>query len=140
MRQKQGRPSISYSSFEHMRLRFPEYFSPMRNWMDDADAQVASALFNAAIGMRVEEEKAVVVSDGRDVGSHVETVTLKKQLPPNVQAAQFWLQNRQPDKWSKKVELAFQAFSSMSDEELMELVKKQIEKTETKGQTDEKEE
>jgi hypothetical protein len=94
--------------------------------MSYADDQVEAALFQAAVGQTLYEERAVVVSDGKDVGSHIEIKRLRKQLPANTNAATFWLENRRPDKWRKKVDQLREAFASMSDEDLLALVEEEL--------------
>lgn len=63
----------------------------------DVDGKVARTLFERAMGYEVEEEKAIKIKD--EQGEHVEVVTLKRRVEPNVTAQIFWLKNRQPALW-----------------------------------------
>ena len=60
----------------------------------EADARVADALFNRALGFTTKETK--ISSD--------EVVNTTKQHPPDPTSCIFWLKNRQRDKWRDKPE------------------------------------
>jgi hypothetical protein len=72
---------------------------------------VEKSLMKLAIGFHSNTQKALVVSDGKDLGAHVEKVTVKEYNPPQIQAVKYFLNNRKPEKdfpgegWSEKQSL-----------------------------------
>jgi hypothetical protein len=83
----------------------PEFFQSLKAHKELADAEVIESIFNRAKGMSITEQKAITVSDGKDLGAHVEIVEIERELPPDVNAGMFWLKNRQPDKFRDKVDI-----------------------------------
>lgn len=75
------------------RDRYPEFRIACKRGKHEADGQVAAALFKRAVGYSVETQKAVVV-DGKPG-----VITVVEHVHPDVQAARFWLTNRQPQIW-----------------------------------------
>lgn len=71
----------------------------------DADANIASRLYQRAMGYEHDSEEIKVISVGKE-GSEVERVPIRKIYPPDTVAAIFWLKNRQPDKWREKQTVA----------------------------------
>lgn len=61
-----------------------------------ADAQVAKAMHKRATGYMREKAKIIAKNDGTIV-----LVPYKEEEPANVQAAMFWLTNRDPANWRK---------------------------------------
>lgn len=57
------------------------------------DNVVVEALFKSALGLHVVKEYQVI--DG-------ETITIKRRIPPSVEAQIFWLSTRAPDAWQGK--------------------------------------
>lgn len=68
------------------------FFDSLTRGKSQADAEVANALYNRAIGLVVKED--AVTRDGN-------VVSLNKELPPDASAAKHWLSNRQPKHWRK---------------------------------------
>jgi len=72
---------------------------------------VEKALLKTAMGFDAYTTKALAVSDGKDMGAHVEKVRVKEYYPPNVAAIKFFLNNRKPmkdypaDGWGEKQEI-----------------------------------
>lgn len=63
-----------------------------------ADANVASRLYERAMGFEHDSEEIKVV-DGE-----IERVPVRKIYPPDSTAAIFWLKNRQKEKWRDKTD------------------------------------
>ncbi len=66
------------------------------------DFNVENALLKAALGYKTKEIKVTVgklVKNGVEVEMLKETTT--KEVPPNVNAAMFWLNNRKFDEWKR---------------------------------------
>lgn len=64
-----------------------------------ADARVAQALYNRAIGYEAKEKRIEVGTEG------LKQVDITKHIAPDVAAARFWLTNRQPELWREKKEV-----------------------------------
>ena len=97
------------------------------------DSQVVAALHKNAIGVTTKNLKAVVVSDGKDCGSHVEMHIEEIEHPPNPTSMIFWLKNRQPEQWRDKTEIESsnnirleRKFADYSDEEMKEALRKAL--------------
>jgi hypothetical protein len=67
-----------------------------------ADSKVAKGLYERATGCIVVKEQIVKLRRGDD--EILEIVEIKIELPPDVAAGKFWLNNRQPLKWKDKRE------------------------------------
>lgn len=76
----------------------PEFAQALQRGKEQADANVAHALYRRAIGYYHDDVDIKVVS-----GEIVQT-TIVKHYPPETVAAIFWLKNRQREKWRDKVE------------------------------------
>lgn len=63
-----------------------------------ADARVTQSLFKRALGYNIREEKAFSYM------GDVEVVKVLKHIPSDVNAAKFWLKNRQREKWREAPE------------------------------------
>jgi len=80
-----------------------------------ANQEVAASLYRMAIGYTYQEEKSVWVNDPRGQ-KRLESVSLTKYVPPQPQAAMFWLRNRMPELWSERKVLASLDNSELLDE------------------------
>jgi hypothetical protein len=138
LREENGQDTISYQSFLKLRERFPEYFGPIKTWMEEADKDVRAALYASARGAEVWEEKALVVSELCGDGyssARVEIVKVKKKVPPNASSIQFWLANRLPEEFKRRVEDLgddLKKLRKMSDAELGAIMKQLIENPDAK--------
>lgn len=69
---------------------------------------VENALLKKATGFHQYNQKALVVSDGKDMGAHVEKVKVQEYFPPDTNAIKYFLNNRKSlekdpeDGWSEK--------------------------------------
>jgi hypothetical protein len=86
---------IAESTFNKWKHDYSKFSESINKGKVEADAEVAKALRDRALGYKVVEDK---IFDG-------EIVTLVKQFPPDTQAASLWLRNRQPSKWRDKQEV-----------------------------------
>jgi hypothetical protein len=78
----------------------PEFLRSRARAREDADGKVARAQYHAAIGYRHED---VHISSYE---GEITVTPVMKYYPPNVQAGQWWLKNRHPDKWKDKFDIA----------------------------------
>lgn len=95
---------VSENVFSRWKREFPEFKDALKRGKTRADLDVANSLRDCAVGVEWEEEVAVKVKRGNE--EHVEIVIVKKRLPPNPTACMKWLNNRHPDKWRDKSDVA----------------------------------
>lgn len=77
--------------------RFPELDEAVKEGQRKADKEVVNAVFRAAVGFTVSDEK-VEVQEG-PTGRTVKKSSVKRTFAPNMTAAIFWLKNRDPEGW-----------------------------------------
>jgi hypothetical protein len=76
----------------------PDFRAAVRVGGEVADQRVTMALYRRATGYEIEEPDQYVKKDGTVV-----TVVRRRHVPADPSAAQYWLENRAPDKWQRKV-------------------------------------
>lgn len=82
--------------------KHPEFFETIKKAKNEADAKVERSLFELACGFDYTAQKPMTLSDGKDLGSHIELVDYREHVIQNPTAIIFWLKNRQPEKWRDK--------------------------------------
>jgi hypothetical protein len=98
--------SISHQTVENWKKTYPEFFLALMRGKQEADLNVAGALYNNATGYDYYEERAVKLREtsyvnGKvsSVREHVDVVRIKRHQPADTTAQIFWLKNRRPDLW-----------------------------------------
>ena len=94
---------VHLDTIQNWKKKDPKFFESIKDWKLQADGKVVRSLYQSAIGFTSKNKKAVVVSDGKDVGSHVEMVEEEIQHAPNSTSMIFWLKNRLPKEWRDKI-------------------------------------
>lgn len=89
--------------------KHPEFDAALRVGKDAADDRVERALYERAVGYSFDSEK---VMQNNGVPIRVDTVT---HLPPDVQAAMYWLNNRRGFAWKQKVEHSHDVVGNLAD-------------------------
>jgi hypothetical protein len=84
---------VKEPTFQVWRSKFPSFKAAWEAGGDLADSDVAFGLYKAAIGYEHPETKVFHT----DTGFHTHTVL--KHYPPNANAAQYWLNNRNAWRW-----------------------------------------
>jgi len=94
--------NISKQTFYNWKKEFftEEVIDSMKDWKKEADSRVTSALFRNAVGRTESVSKDILDDDGNVIGTEITVVEIKG----DVRAQQYWLNNRQRDKWSDKPE------------------------------------
>ena len=115
--------NVNVATLNRWKKQFPEFRESLKKGKAVADANVASKLYNRAIGYDCKATK-IVTYEGK-VTDQVEYV---EHYPPDTTAASLWVRNRQPGKWRDKKEVESQVklgdeLESMSDEELAAIVR-----------------
>lgn len=84
---------VGIVTFNTWKKQFPEFFEALKEAKELADAKVAKRLYQRAVGYEHDD------TDIRVVNNEIVETPIRKIYPPEVKAAMFWLQNRQPSKW-----------------------------------------
>lgn len=103
---------ISERTLNYWKKNYPLFLQSLKKGKDDADGEVAKALFNRATGATIKIEQAIKVKEVfyNDKGKKykekekVEVVELTQEVPPDTTAIIYWLKNRQSSKWRDKIE------------------------------------
>lgn len=120
--------SVSEQTLNKWKKDYPEFLESLKKGKNIADANVASKLYNRAIGYDFEEKHFEIKQVGKEKPSQfVESKRIKKHIPADTTAAIFWLKNRQPDKWRDKKEVNANVnlsdeLESMTDEQLQKII------------------
>lgn len=85
---------VAESTVNKWKLEYPEFSESIKRGKLEADANVASSLYNRAIGFTKKDCEEVFMYKGVVVRAKV-----KKYFPPDVTAQVFHLKNRQPKTW-----------------------------------------
>lgn len=87
---------VSEATINNWKLEHLEFLESIKKGKAVADGDVASTLFNRAIGYTAKEKREEKTADG------FKEVDAEKHVPGDVTAMIFWLKNRQKDKWREK--------------------------------------
>ncbi len=87
---------VTTTTLDNWKKAHPEFFGALKAGKLVADAEVATKLYNRAMGYSHPETK--VFNDQGKILTH----DIEKHLPPDTTAAIFWLKNRQPAMWRDK--------------------------------------
>jgi hypothetical protein len=98
---------VSINTIDNWKKRNPDFFLALLKGKQEADANVAEALYGNAIGSEYYEEHAVKLKrkifddTGKVIRTeeHVQVIPLKKHSKPDTTAQIFHLKNRRPDLW-----------------------------------------
>ena len=114
--------SVSEQTLKKKKKDYPEFLESLKKGKNIADANVASRLYNRAIGYSCKATK-FATSEGKitDSKEYIE------HYPPDTTAAIFWLKNRQPEKWRDKKEVDANVnlgdeLEGLSDEQLQAII------------------
>jgi hypothetical protein len=77
--------------------KFPEFAKAFSEGKEVVNKQVEKKLLEKALGYeQTNREKLFVVSDGSQIGAHVERVKVTEYYEPDLGAIKYWLNNRKP--------------------------------------------
>ena len=93
---------VSEVTLNAWKKEHPEFLMSLKEGKEYADANVASRLYQRAMGYEHDDIELKVVSLGNNMGSEVQAVPVHKYYPPDTTAAIFWLKNRKPAEWRDK--------------------------------------
>ena len=114
--------SVTERTLNQWKKDYQEFLQSLKKGKNIADANVASRLYNRAIGYDCKATK-FATSEGKitDSKEYIE------HYPPDTTAAIFWLKNRQPEKWRDKKEVDANVnlgdeLEGLSDEQLQAII------------------
>lgn len=98
--------NVPYSTFQKYIELHPELELALDKGREAAELHVENALLKSALGftsLEITKERKVVGEDedGKPIYKMVPTKKVYKQVPPNVQAIQYWLENRCGNRWAR---------------------------------------
>ena len=114
--------SVSEQTLNKWKKDYPEFLESLKKVKNIADANVASRIYNRAIGYNCKATKFatsnVKITDSKEFIEH---------YPPDTTAAIFWLKKRQPEKWRDKKEVDANVnlgdeLESLTDEQLQAII------------------
>jgi hypothetical protein len=118
---------VSTTTLNNWMKKYPDFHDAIKNGTTLADANVAAALYNRAIGTKIHQEKVVI--NPTDGSIHRAIVT--ESIPADVKAATFWLTNRQRKIWSNTDRLEHSGLNSAPI--IIEFAKKPVNKEESEA-------
>lgn len=89
--------------------RYPEFDEALKVGKDAADDRVERALYQRAVGYSFDSVK-VMQNNGIPVMAE-----FVEHLPPDIQAAMYWLNNRRGYKWKQKAEVTHGVTDNLAD-------------------------
>lgn len=87
--------NVTPETIERWRQHHPEFNSSIEEVRKLQNAAVEKALFERAIGYKHQQEKVVT---SKLTGEPI-VASYNESFPPDINAAQFWLKNRDPENW-----------------------------------------
>lgn len=94
----------------------PEFLESIKHGKTLADANVALALYERATGYS-HPDVQVSVWQGEAI-----VTPITKHYPPDVGAAKYWLNNRQPERWRNQVEIEVSRPSTVASVEVLDAI------------------
>lgn len=102
---------VAESTINKWKKDYPEFSESIKKGKVQADAVIASSLYNRAKGAIINQQQAFKIKSVtyNDKGQRteiesVEIVDLQQEQPPDTTAGIFWLKNRNPKHWRDKTE------------------------------------
>lgn len=105
---------VDRTTLYNWRNKYPEFARALDGGRALADANVASRLYQRAMGYTHESEEIKVVGD------QVHRVPVIKHYAPDTQSLKFWLINRQPNLWKERVEVVEKPVITTIDQDAMD--------------------
>lgn len=109
--------NVAVATISNWKNDHPEFLEAIKDGKNKADSEVATRLYERAMGFEHDSEEIKIVK------GKVQRLKIRKIYPPDTVAAIFWLKNRQKDTWRDKVETEHSGevthkFEDMDDEQL----------------------
>lgn len=96
---------IVLSTFYDYQKKYSEFSNAIKEGKAPVNFMVEKALLKRAQGYTYEETTKVMTLDKKGSPEVKEIRKVTKEVIPSVAAQEFWLKNREPDKWRDKTEV-----------------------------------
>lgn len=87
---------VTQQTISYWKKSNSEFFVTYNIEQEKKNSNVEKALYNRAVGTKVKETRTVESDKG------LSTTEIVRELPPDTEAAKFWLVNRRPETWAVK--------------------------------------
>jgi transcriptional regulator with XRE-family HTH domain len=84
---------VTKQTWDNWKKANPDFFASLVDWKAGADERVERSLYERAVGYEHEDTYFA------NFQGSIITQTYTKHYPPDTRACQYWLNNRQRDKW-----------------------------------------
>lgn len=109
--------NVDEATINNWKIAHPVFFESISAGKQIADMEVANSLYKGAIDRVVPKQIAIKVKEvkydenGKRISDkeRVEVVEIEEFIPSDFRNAQFWLKNRNPERWRDKQELDHQS-------------------------------
>jgi hypothetical protein len=101
---------VSEVTLNAWKKKHPNFLKSLKAGKDEADAKVAAAMYNRALGYSHPEDKIFCGKDGE-----ITVVPTTKHYPPDHGSCMSWLKNRQPARFRDKQEIDLGLTDDMKD-------------------------
>lgn len=98
---------INKDTLYEWRKKYPKFSDSIKSGKEVADSNVASSLYQRALGQTKKIQKAFklkTTKNGEGSEERIEVAEEEVYIPPDTTAQIFWLKNRQPKAWRDKQE------------------------------------
>ena len=102
---------VCEATINNWKTDYPEFLESIKAGKILADVKVANNLFEGCTDRVVTEQQAfklktVEWKDGKKIETEkIEIVELEKVIPADFRNQQFWLKNRNPERWREKTDI-----------------------------------
>lgn len=99
---------VAESTINLWKKKYPDFSESIKKGKMEADANVASSLYQRATGYKTKTQKAFKVRttrNGEGSSEDVKVVTVEEAHAPDTTAIIFWLKNRRPGEWADKKQI-----------------------------------
>lgn len=99
---------VAESTINEWKLKHSDFSESIKKGKMEADANVASSLYQRATGYKTKTQKAFKVrthKNGEGSTEDVKVVTVEEAHAPDTTAIIFWLKNRRPGEWADKKQI-----------------------------------
>jgi hypothetical protein len=107
---------VDERTINNWKKEFPNFFQSIREGKELADMEVVNSLLESCHDRMIPSQQAFKVKNVyyNDEGKRIESeevvvVDIKQGVQANDRSIQFWLKNRQPQKWRDKQEIKMEA-------------------------------